>query len=65
MRTAQLIISGYVQRYVDQHGFGRIVTSMYANLPLGVEMLFLFAFSLGRHSAAALDAFLRFCLRCR
>ena len=48
---------GYVQRYVDQHGFGRIVTSMYANLPLGVEMLFLFAFSLGRHSAAALVHF--------
>ncbi len=48
---------GYVQRYVDQHGFDRIVTSMYANLPLGVEMLFLFAFSLGRHSAAALVHF--------
>jgi hypothetical protein len=48
---------GFVQRYVDQHGFGRIVTSMYANLPLGVEMLFLFAFSLGRHSAAALIHF--------
>jgi hypothetical protein len=48
---------GYVQRYMDQHGFGRIVTSMYANLPLGVEMLFLFAFSLGRHSAASLVHF--------
>ena len=48
---------GFVQRYIDQHGFGHIVTSMYANLPLGVEMLFLFAFSLGRHSAAALVHF--------
>jgi hypothetical protein len=48
---------GLVQRYMDQHGFGRITTSMYANLPLGAEMLFLFAFSLGRHSAAALVHF--------
>ena len=48
---------GLVQRYMDQHGFGRITTSMYANLPLGIEMLFLFAFSLGRHSAAALVHF--------
>ena len=48
---------GFVQSYIDQHGFGHIITSMYANLPLGVEMLFLFAFSLGRHSAAALVHF--------
>jgi hypothetical protein len=48
---------GLVQRYMDQHGFGRITTSMYGNLPLAVEMLFLFAFSLGRHSAAALVHF--------
>ena len=48
---------GLVQRYMDQHGFGRITTSMYANMPLAVEMLFLFAFSLGRHSSAALVHF--------
>ncbi|HYI92667.1 MAG TPA: glycosyltransferase family 39 protein [Bryobacteraceae bacterium] len=48
---------GLVQRYLDQHGFGRITTSMYASLPLAIEMLFLFAFSLGRHSAAALVHF--------
>ncbi len=48
---------GLVQRYLDQRGFGHITTSMYANLPLAIEMLFLFAFSLGRHSAAALVHF--------
>lgn len=48
---------GLVQTYIDQRGFGRITTSMYANLALGIEMLFLFAFSLGRHSAAALVHF--------
>lgn len=48
---------GLVQRYFDHHWFGQITTSMYANISLGVEMLFLFAFSLGRHSAAALVHF--------
>lgn len=48
---------GLVQRFLDQKGFGRITTSMYASMPLGLEMLFLFAFSLGRHSAAALVHF--------
>ena len=48
---------GLVQTYLDQHGFGRITTDMYANLPLGMEMLYLFAFSLGRHSSAALVHF--------
>lgn len=48
---------GLVQRYMDQHGFGRVTTSMYGNMPLAIEMLFLFAFSLGRHSAAALVHF--------
>jgi hypothetical protein len=48
---------GLVQRYIDQRGFGRITTSMYANLSLGIEMLFLFAFSLGRHPAAATTHF--------
>ena len=48
---------GYVQRFLDLHGFGRITTSMYANMPFGIEMLFLFAFAFGRHSAAALVHF--------
>src|SRR3712207_4131137 len=27
-----------VRTYLEQHGFGRITTNMYANLPLGLEM---------------------------
>ena len=45
---------GLVARYLRQHGFGRITTNMYANLSEALEMLFLVAFSFGRHSAAAL-----------
>jgi hypothetical protein len=45
---------GLVARYFRQHGLGRITTSIYANLSEGLEMLFLAAFSLGRHSAAVL-----------
>jgi hypothetical protein len=45
---------GYVARYLRQHGFWRITTSFYANLPQGLEMLFLFAFAFGKHSAAAM-----------
>ncbi|MDQ2945403.1 MAG: discoidin domain-containing protein [Acidobacteriota bacterium] len=48
---------GYVARYLRQHGFGRITTSIYANLSQGLEMLFLFAFAFGRHSAAAMVHF--------
>ena len=48
---------GLTQRFLSQHSFGWITTSMYANMPLGIEMIFLFAFSLGRHSAAALVHF--------
>src|SRR5207249_1776434 len=44
-------------RYMHAHGFVRITTNMYANLSQGVEMLFLFAFAFGRHSAAALTHF--------
>jgi hypothetical protein len=43
-----------VGRYLREHGFSRITTSIYANLSQGAEMLFLFAFACGRHSAAAL-----------
>lgn len=45
---------GYVAQYFRQHGFGRITTSFYANMPQGLEMLFLFAFAFGKHSSAAM-----------
>jgi hypothetical protein len=45
---------GLVTKYLRAHGFVRITSDMYANMPQGVEMLFLFAFAFGRHSAAAL-----------
>lgn len=48
---------GLVARYLREHGFRRITTNMYANLSQGVEMLHLFAFAFGRHSAAALVHF--------
>jgi len=44
---------GLVARYLREHGFHRITWNMYASLPEGIEMLFLFAFAFGRHSAAA------------
>jgi hypothetical protein len=44
---------GLVARYFREHGFLRITTNFYASLSQGVEMLFLFAFAFGRHSAAA------------
>jgi hypothetical protein len=46
-----------VARYLREHGFHRITTNLYADLSQGVEMLFLFAFAFGRHSAAALVHF--------
>ncbi len=45
---------GLIGRYARAHGLYRITTHMYANLSQGVEMLFLFAYVFGRHSAAAL-----------
>jgi hypothetical protein len=45
---------GFVARYLRSHGFERITTSMYAVLGGGVEMLFVPAFAIGKHSAAAL-----------
>jgi hypothetical protein len=44
---------GLVYRFFRQHGFHPMTTDMYADIPLGLEMIFLFAFSFGRHSAAA------------
>ncbi len=48
---------GLVARYYREHGFRRITTNMYADLSQGVEMLYLYAFAFGRHSAAALVHF--------
>jgi hypothetical protein len=44
---------GFVFRYFREHGFHRLTNNMYGSLPQGMEMLFLFAFAFGRHSAAA------------
>jgi len=49
---------GTVARYFREHHFPRITTNFYANFPAGIEMLFLFAFSVGKHSAAAMVEFL-------
>ena len=48
---------GLVGRYLREHGFVRITDNLYAAMPAGVEMLFLFAFAFGKHSAAALVHF--------
>lgn len=45
---------GNVAKWHREGGWRWHTTNMYANLPMGVEMLFLFAYSFGRHSAAAL-----------
>ncbi len=46
-----------VGQYFRWHGFHPITWSMYATLSQGVEMLFLFAYTFGRHSAAAMVHF--------
>ena len=48
---------GLVARYLREHGFHPIVWNLYASLPQGAEMLYLFAFAFGRHSAAAMVHF--------
>ena len=48
---------GYVSRYVRAHGFEWVTTNMYAALSAGVETLYVPAFAVGRHSAAALVHF--------
>lgn len=40
--------------YERAHGFERIPASLFANFPQALELLFLFAFQFGKHSAAAL-----------
>ncbi len=46
-----------VGRYLRDHGFHRITNNLYANLSQGVEMLYLWAFAFGQHSAAAMVHF--------
>jgi hypothetical protein len=48
---------GLVGRYLREHGFHRNADSIYAMMPGGVEMLFLFAYAFGKHSAAAMVHF--------
>ncbi|MGB9455572.1 MAG: hypothetical protein WCB12_05995 [Bryobacteraceae bacterium] len=45
---------GLTARYLREHRFHRITWNIYASLSQGMEMLFLFAFAFGKHSAAAL-----------
>jgi len=45
---------GLVAKYYRERGFSFLTTNMYANLSQGVEMLFLFAWPWGKHSAGAL-----------
>ena len=43
---------GLVHRYYRAHGFEAITTNVYAQLSQGAEMLYLFAYAIGRESAA-------------
>src|SRR5262249_22145689 len=52
---------GNVARMWRHHGFAWDYHNMYAYLSQGIEMLFLFAYSFGRESAAALVHFTFFC----
>ena len=45
---------GLVAGTYRERGFSFLTTNMYANLSQGMEMLFLFAFAFGKHSAAAM-----------
>lgn len=47
----------FVARYLREHGFHPITWNMYASLSEGAEMLFVFAFAFGKHSAAAMVHF--------
>ena len=44
----------FPMRYLEHGGFYRVTTNFYANLSQGIEMLFLMAFAVGKHSAGAL-----------
>src|SRR5208283_5309867 len=45
---------GFTALYLREHGLYPVTWNMYASLSQGMEMLFLFAFAFGKHSAAAL-----------
>ena len=45
-------------RYLREHHLSRITTNFTANYPEGMEMLFLFAYAFGKHTAAAMVHFL-------
>lgn len=44
---------GLITHYFREHQFSDLSTSYFAGFPAAIEMLFLMAFSVGRHSAAA------------
>jgi len=44
---------GLIARYYEHRGFYSVATNQFAGLGEGIEMLFLIAFALGRHSATA------------
>ena len=46
-----------VALYLKAHGFKPVLTNVYSTLSGGVDVLFVAAFSIGRHSAAALTHF--------
>ena len=48
---------GFIAHYMRAHGFVAITTNLYASLGQGIELLFLPAFVIGRHSAGALVHF--------
>ena len=48
---------GLVARYLRVHGFEAVPTNFYSGLSQGAEMLYVAAFAIGRHSAAALVHF--------
>ncbi|MBZ5606825.1 MAG: discoidin domain-containing protein [Acidobacteriia bacterium] len=48
---------GVVAKYQRAHGFIRITDNLHASLSEGAELLFLYAFEFGKHSAAALVHF--------
>ncbi len=48
---------GLISRYLREHRLSHITDNMYAAISNGVDMLYLFAFSLGRHSAASMVHF--------
>jgi 4-amino-4-deoxy-L-arabinose transferase-like glycosyltransferase len=45
---------GLAASYLREHGFHRITNDLHASFSQGIEMLFLFAFAFGRHSAASM-----------